>query len=265
MDTPRIPSRIPALAAAALAVAILGAAARPAAAAPPPFVRVGAGYDGSESTTVRDLDCSATEPPALFGCVDGPDGRSLGARGDFGETVAVDLGVGWEVSSRMRIELALVGRPDLSLDAEANFLDVTEEQPVTADAESFAAFVVVAYDLGPARWRARPFVAAGAGAARNEVDEVTYAFPGIGPEAVTVTQGGSHTDFAWSASAGLAVPLTGATTLDLAVRYSDLGEVRTDAGEATIVRPNRTFSLDIAGTRADLETLGAQLSLRYRF
>lgn len=265
MDPSRNTLRIPALAAASLVAVALWPAAHPSAAAPPLYVRAGAGYDESGDTIVRDLDCSATAPPALFGCIDGPDGRSLGARGDFGETEAVDLGVGWEVSPRSRIELALVARPGLSLDAEANFLDVTEEQPVTADAESLAAFVVLAYDLGPESWRVRPFVAAGAGAARNEVDEVTYAFPGIAPGAVTVTQGGSHTDFAWTASGGLAIPLGESSTLDLTIRYSDLGEVRTDAGEATIVRPTRTFTLDIAGTRADLETLGVGLSLRYRF
>lgn len=265
MEPSRITRRIPALVAATLVAATLWPAAAPAAAAPPLYVRVGGGFDDSADTTVRDVDCDAAEPPALFGCVDGPDGRSLGARGDLGETEAIDLGVGWEVSPRARVELALVARPGLSLDAEANFLDVTEEQPVTADAESLAAFVVLAYDLGPATWRVRPFVAAGAGAARNEVDEVTYAFPGIAPGAVTITQGGSHTDFAWTASAGLAMPLGRSSVLDLTVRYSDLGELRTDAGEATIVRPSRTFTLDIAGTRADLETLGAGLSLRYRF
>ncbi len=250
----------------ALLASALALAASPSASAEPPlYVRVGAGYDGSGDTTVRDLDCSSNEPPALFGCAAGPDGRTLGARGDFGEAAAVDLGVGWEVSPRMRVEVALVARPGLALDAEANFLDVTEEQPVTADAESLAAFVGLAYDLGPAAWRVQPFVAVGVGASRNEVDEVTYAFPGIGPAAVTVTQGGSHTDFAWAASAGLALQLSESSTLDLAVRYSDLGEVRTDAGEATIVRPARTFTLDIAGTHADLETLGVGLSLRYRF
>ena len=265
MNPFRGPRRTPVRLVASLAVAALGLPALPVAAVPPLYVRVGAGYDESGDTTVRDLDCSATEPPALFGCVDGPDGRSLGARGDFGETAAVELGVGWEITPRTRVELALVGRSGLALDAEANFLDVTEEQPVTADAESLAAFVVLAYDFGTATWRVRPFVAAGVGAARNEVDEVTYAFPGIAPGAVTVTQGGSHTDFAWTAAGGLAVPLGDSVVIDLAIRYSDLGEVRTDAGEATIVRPTRTFTLDIAGTRADLETLGAGISLRYRF
>lgn len=244
---------------------VLAAAAATPAAAGPLYVRLGAGYEESTDTTVLDRDCASTEPPALFGCVDGPDGRRLAARGDFGETEVVDLGLGWELSPRLRAELALVSRPGLALDAEANFLDVTEDQPVTADAESLAAFAALAYDLGPATWRVRPYVAAGAGAARNEIDQVTYAFPGIGREAVTVTRGGSHTGFAWTASAGLAIPFGERLALDLAVRYSDLGEVRTDDGEATIVRPNRTFTLDIAGTRADLETLGVGVSARYRF
>ena len=53
--------------------------------------------------------------------------------------------------------------------------------------------------------------------------------------------------------------------MELALRRTDLGELRTGAGAATIVRPSRTFTLDIAGTRADLETTGVVLALRHRF
>lgn len=236
-----------------------------AVAAPGLYVRGALGYEESGGTTVRDLDCARTMPPALFGCSLGPDGRPIGARGDFGESEALELAVGVELGRRARVEIALASRPGLELDAEANFLGVGAEQPVRAEAESLAAFAIVAVDLGRQEWRLQPFVAAGAGAARNEVDEVSFSFPGISPDAVTVIQGGDHADFAWTAAAGLSYRLTESTSLELAARYTDLGEIRTDAGEATIVRPRGTFTLDIAGTHADLETLGVGLSLRYRF
>ena len=93
---------------------------------------------------------------------------------------------------------------------------------------------------------------------------MTYSFPGISLSAVTNTRGGTHTGFAWSAAAGLAYRLSAAATLEVDLCTTDLGEVRTDAGEATIVRPRGAFALDVAGTRADLRTTGVTLGLRYR-
>lgn len=49
------------------------------------------------------------------------------------------------------------------------------------------------------------------------------------------------------------------------MRYLDLGELRTTAGPATIVRASRTFVLDIAGTRAEIEAWSLDLGLRWRF
>jgi hypothetical protein len=40
--------------------------------------------------------------------------------------------------------------------------------------------------------------------------------------------------------------------------------MRTEAGRARIVRPSRTFDLDIAATEADVRFSGVVVSLRYR-
>ena len=155
-------------------------------------------------------------------------------------------------------------REGLELDAYADFLGVAGRQPVSADAQSSSLMASFAYDLADPSLRVRPFVTAGAGMARNEIGRVTYAFPGLGPEAVTIVQGGRETSFAWSAATGVVVDVTDALALDVALRYTDLGDVTTDAGEATIVRPNRTLTLDIAGTHAPLVMLGVELALRGR-
>ncbi len=233
-------------------------------AAPPFYVRGAVGYEQSGDTTFRDLDCSSKSPPALFGCVDDLAGRPIGARGDFGESVALEVGIGAELGARARVELALVSRPGLELDATANFLGASDDQPVHADAESLAALVNVGVDLGRPGWRLQPFVTAGLGAARNEIGDVTYGFPALGLDAATIVQGGRHTGFAWTAGAGISFRLTEVLELELAGRYTDLGEVRTDSGLAVIRRSAETFDLDIAGTEADLDTAGVSLALRYR-
>ncbi len=242
----------------ALGIALLLLLVANPATAAQPYFRFGAGFERSNDTTQLDRDCSATTPPALFGCGVGIDGRALAARGDFGRTTAWELAGGLELTTRSRIELTLTHRGDLALDAQANFLGVTAEQPVKANARATSALVTGTFDAG------RLFITAGAGVSRNELGAVTYAFPGIAPEAATITQGGTHVAFAWTAGVGKSIPITERLLLDLALRYTDPGSFRTNDGAATIIRPNRTLTLDIAGTNAQASTVGVSASLRWR-
>lgn len=222
-------------------------------AAPALFVRAGAGYERGRETAMRDRDCTSTAPPALFGC-------GFEAAGEFGNTPVFEVAAGF--GSRARLELALAHRR-LELDAHANFTGVTGEQPVRADGRSLSAMVNGATELAPASWRLRPFMTAGAGVARNSTGPVVYSFPGIGENAVTITRGGAHTNFAWNAGLGATFDLTPSLALDLAFRHTDLGTLRSPRGTATIVRPNRTLEIDIDQTRADVATRGITLSVRW--
>jgi opacity protein-like surface antigen len=114
------------------------------------------------------------------------------------------------------------------------------------------------------QWRVRPLVTAGAGVARNSVGHVTFAFPSIGEDAVTITRGGASTSFAWTAGAGMSFAMTPNLSLDLTWRTTDLGDVETDAGTATIVRPTRRLEIEIAGTRMALKTSGIAATIRWR-
>jgi opacity protein-like surface antigen len=222
-------------------------------AAPAVFIRAGAGYERGRETAVRDRDCTATQPPALFGC-------GFEAAGDFGRGPSFEIAAG--IGSRARLELALAHR-GLELDATANFTGVAGDQPVRAEGRSLSATMNGALELAPRSWRVRPFLTAGAGVARNTTGPVVYSFPGIGDEAVTITRGGAQTGFTWNAGLGASVDLTSTLTLDLAFRHIGLGAVRSPRGIATIIRPTRTIELEIDETRADLATRGVILSLRW--
>lgn len=224
-----------------------------------PFLRLGTGLEHGAATTVHDRDCASATPPALFGCVAGNDGRALGARGDSGKGIAWEVGAGVEWTRASRVELALARRGDLDLDAEANFIGVHGRQPVDARIRSTSALLIASHNLGD-----HFFISAGAGAARNEIGTTQYGFPGIAADAVTIMPGGTTTGFAWTASAGITLPLSERLALDVGVRYTDLGAVRSEDGEATILRPNRTLTLNIAGTEADLATSGLTVSMRWR-
>lgn len=242
---------------------ILLLVASSAVAAQTPYVRAGIGYERSGGTAIRDLDCGATAPPALFGCAEGADQRPLGARGDFGGAAVWELAAGVETGRWLRGEI-VVSQRTLDLDAEANFIGVSGEQPVAAEGRSLTALLAGAVNLAPESWRVRPFLVAGAGVARNDLNAVTYAFPGIAAEAVTVIRGGVHNTLASMWGAGVTIPLTASADLDVSWRWLDAGEVRTESGPARIVRPRGTLDLDIAGTRGGLKTSGVTVAIRYR-
>ncbi len=214
------------------------------------YLRGGGGWERSATTSLRDRDCASTNPPALFGC-------GFEARGAWDETTPWEAAIGVE-ASRGRWELAFSGR-DLDFTAQSNFTGVTGSQPVTARARSQSVLLVGTFDLA-----ARTFVTAGAGMARNTLGEVTFAFPGIAPDAVTIIPAGRHTGFAWMAGVGGSLPLTAALHLDVSVRFQHHGELRTEAGPATIVRPRGTVVIDVDATGAELTSSGAYVSLRLR-
>jgi len=230
-----------------------------------PYLRLGAGLDWSDPTSFRDQgSCSTLNPPALFGCGAGQNGRSLQAAGSFGQTPVLDGALGYRFTPWLRGEALLSWRPQLAYSGQSNFLGAGPSQPVSGAVDSLAAFAVAYVDL-PRIAGVRPFLGAGIGGARNHLDGVTYRFPSIAANATTTTASGSSSGFAYLLTAGVAVPLSERLSLDLAYRFSDLGQVRSRTGSATIVRPRGTRSLTIAGTEADLQTQGLQVSLRYAF
>jgi opacity protein-like surface antigen len=228
------------------------------------YGRLGLGYDWPEGSRYRDADCASTVPPALFGCGDGADGRQLGAVGDFDPTAVLDAALGYRVNDWLRAEALLSWRPTMDVHGQSNFLGAGSNQPVSGWVSSVAGFGVAYLDL-PRFGQVRPFLGAGLGVAHNRMGAMTYQFPSLSATATTTTAGGSSTDLAYLLTAGLSIPLGDRVDLDLAYRYTDLGLLQTDSGQATVVRAAGTRSLAIAGTQADLQTHGVTLSVRYAF
>ena len=153
-------------------------------------------------------------------------------------------------------------------DGRANFLATARRQSVVAKLSSLSAILAAYVDLPglglPRLGPLAPFVGAGVGAARTWIGETRMTFPAT----TTIVPGASRTGFAWMLTAGVAVALDERMTLDLAWRYSDLGEVRTGRGAGRVVwrdGSRRPLPLDLAATRARLASHGLRLSLRYAF
>jgi opacity protein-like surface antigen len=228
------------------------------------YLRLGVGLDEPERSRYRDDTCSSIDPPALFGCVRTTDGRPLGARGSFDSTVVVDAALGYRFLPWLRAEGLLSWRPSMDFNGQSNFIGAGDPQPVTGSVSSMAGFGVAYVDLPPIGL-VQPFLGAGVGAAHNQMGAMRYSFPALSANASTTTPDGSRTNLAYLLTAGLSVPIGDRLNLDLAYRYTDLGQVQTSAGEATVVRSRGTRRIDIGGTHADLQSHGAMISLRYAF
>ncbi len=231
-----------------------------------PYGRFGMGVSISEDGRFRDESPDSANPPALFGRAVGEDGHSIGARGDFGESFLVEAGLGWQFEW-FHLELNAGYRPGFEFSGDANFLNVPlDRQPVEADLTSLTAMVSWIVDLdriSPAfRWGpVLPFVGASAGVGHNGVDRMKYRFPSISDDAVTITPKGDWTGFVYGFTGGLEYEVNETVSVELAYRYCDAGKVETDSGSARIVRPGRTFDIEIAPTEADLEWHDVVLSL----
>ncbi len=228
------------------------------------YGRFGLGVDWPESSGFSDTDCASTQPPALFGCGAGGNGRPLGANGNFATTPVLDAALGYRLSRWFRAEALISWRPDLDFNGQSNFLGAGASQPVSGSVSSLAGFGVAYLDLPPIG-RARPFLGAGLGVSTNSVGAMTYAFPSLSATATTTTPGGTSSDLAYLLTAGISVPLGDRFDLDLAYRYTDLGQVQTAGGQAEVVRSSGSRSIAIGGTRANLQSHGVMLSLRYAF
>jgi len=229
------------------------------------YGRLGIGVDWPEGSRYRDANCASTATLALYGCGNGNDGRPLGADGHFDATPVLDTGVGYRINSWLRAEALLSWRPDMDFSGQSNFLGAAgSNQPVSGTVSSLAGFGVGYVDL-PRMGNVRPFLGAGLGVARNRMGAMNYGFPNLSATATTTTPSGSNTDLAYLLTAGFSVPLGDRFDLDLAYRFTDLGQLQTDAGPATVVRSSGTRSIDIGSTKANLQSHGVMLSLRYRF
>ena len=232
------------------------------------YLRVGAGLDRPAEAAFTDLDCSSVSPIALYGCGRGGDGAPYRSVGDFGTVPVIELGLGYAAAPAVRLEVLAEYRPRFAFDGRANFLETGRRQSVAADLSSLSAMLAAYVDLPglgvPRLGSLEPFVGAGVGAVHNRIGETRMTFP----KTTTIVPGARRTDVAWMVTAGFAVPLNGRMTLDLAWRYTDLGEIRTGRGAGRVVwrdGSREPRALDLAATRAKLRSHGLRLSLRYAF
>ena len=184
----------------------------------------------------------------------GGDGAPYRSAGEFGTVPAVELGLGYAPGA-IRFEALVEYRPHYTFEGRANFLAPDRRQEVSAKLSSVSGMLAGFVDLAALRLPEpgpfAPFLGAGVGVAHTRIGKTTMTFPAT----TTQVPGWSRTGLAWMATAGVAGALGERVTLDLAWRYSDLGEVRTPRGPGRVVwrdGSREPLPLDLAPTTARL-------------
>ncbi len=226
------------------------------------YVRAALGVDWTRETRFRDADPTRDDVAALYGAATGIDGKPTQTVGNFGAGAGFSLGLGRAVAPDLRLEAAVSYRPKLAFEGDANYRRTPGSQSVTADLSTTSAILTAYLDL-PRIGGLRPFIGLGGGLSYLRIDRTLMRFPGLSQ--TTTVPGGRSLNFAWTASAGVAKPLTERLTLDVAWRYMDSGDVETAQGNIRVLRPDRDLSILIGETRARLTGHGVWVSLRYAF
>ena len=247
-------------------LALSGAAlAAESAAAESFYLRGGFGLERPAAAAFADVDCQSASPAALYGCGRASDGSPRRSAGSIANPSVFELGVGYNTGNALRLELSADYRPSIAFSGKANFLAPDRRQSYAVNGSSVSAMLAGYFDIpGLGEAGSGPFVGAGIGVAEKTTAESRIEFPATS----TVVPGGSHTDTVWMITAGWSVPVGDGMTLDLAWRYTDLGEMRTGAGKGKVVWRDGSRSpipLNLAPTSAEFKSHGLRLSLRYRF
>ena len=234
------------------------------------YWRLGAIWEDSQDATFLDRRC---EPPsgqvALFGCVDGEDGRPIGARGDFSNSLGIQIAWGMHFGEMWRAELEFVHQPDFEFEGNANFLNAGDTQPVFASVNHVRAGANVFLDLaevfGYEAGTLKPYVGAGVTAARNRSKRMFFTFPELENQpALTTVPCDSQTNLGWMLTAGTGFELSPRNVIDLGVSWHDHGRLQTSADFIDIIRGGESVAVvEVGATSARLESWGVSLSWRH--
>lgn len=232
--------------------------------------------DDSGSTRFKEINCQAPGPPALlYGCGKGHDGNQLSSAGRFGTFGALEFSVGYRPSSRTRREISALFHPSFRFRGNANYTtqtNFTTNQPVEAKTSSLAIMLsqYLEFPIDPSGpvtssiGEMRPFIGFGVGLSRIKLQRTTMNLPNN----YTFVPGAARYNLAWMLMAGISSQISERVTLDLTVRYTKLGEVRSGKGDILIDFKNPSLSdvsVAVHPTRATLSTTGIQMSLRHEF
>ena len=253
---------------------VAGADAAPIA----PYLSAGVALIRARDT--RFADGADAGHAALYGSRDRFDA------GNLGDGLQVHLAAGVRLPYRLRAQLEFGLARGLGWRGNTNYHASGGRQPSQATLDTRQLLLAgfrdfPGWEIAPGRL-AQPFLGAGLGITDYRLSGYVQRFPepddpqgslrrGPGGEIpFTALPGGRGRTFTWMLTAGIAIPVGGNIHLDLSYRYTDAGEIGTDAGDIAIVRyredgARREIPVRINGTSADYRTHSLLAALRFEF
>jgi opacity protein-like surface antigen len=183
----------------------------------------------------------------------------------------VDFGAGYQVNNWLRFDVTAEQRAAAKFKAVGSYHEFCPGGATCFDqydgSHSAEVFMLNAYlDLGT-WWCLTPFVGAGVGGAWNTVSTVTdlgivnIFAPGFGFSQADA----SNFTLAWSAQAGLAYNVSSNLKLELAVRYLNLGSIKTPVVNCSSTGCQGTSGPAAYYTLTDFNSLDLKVGMRWLF
>ena len=254
----------PAIVASALSLAASGASADG-----DKYLKFGAGIEMPAAAEFVDEDCRNDNFLWLYGCGKGKGGAPYRrSAGKFSRAPAFEFGVGMQAAPNVRLEAVLDYRPRHSFSGKANWNYSTDVQDASATASTITGMVAGYLDLpehGFSDGRITPFLGAGIGASRTTVQDFQIKFP----RTTTHAPDGSNTNLAWMLAAGFSREISDNTTVEFALRYTDLGKANTGIGAGSVTfndgNTDPIHLRNLGKTEARLRSYGLRVALRFAF
>ena len=243
-----------------------------------PYLSAGVALTRSQDT--RFVDGEDSGHAALYG------NEELFDAGALGNALQFQLALGARLPYQLRAQLELGLASELDWKGNTNYPGSGGHQPSEARLDIRQLLLAGFHDfpgweIAPGR-RARPYLGAGLGITDYRLSGYVQRFPepddsqsylrrGPGGEIpFTALPGGSGQNFTWMLTAGIAIPISGSTVLDLSYRYTDAGEIQTDIGDIAVVRyredgTRREIPIPINETSADYRIHSILVALRFQF
>ena len=207
--------------------------------------------------------------------------------GDFDSGIQWRAGMGYRFTSSLRAQVEFGMSNGLDYRGNANYRRSGARQPSEAELDMRQLLLAGFYDFPS--WKVsrslwiQPYLGAGAGITDYDLEDFVQRFPAPddphgylrrganGEIPLTRLPPGEGQEFTWMVSAGVVIPVTARTRLDLSYRYTDAGDITTDVGDIIIERYRQDGSrrddllIQIDKTVAELKVHALLAMFRFEF
>jgi len=190
------------------------------------YFQLNTGWSWAQNAQVKDTDTTYTT------CVL-QQGGTLPCNGTLdhlGSSWIIGAGVGYRLPHGFRVDLTYNNRNGYDLSG-SDPAGTTFDPKTTANTVMFNGYYDLPFMIAD---RLRPYVGGGIGRSRNKVNNINWNDP---PNFAGQIPGGSTTSTAWQLTLGADIRVTKNWVLDVGYRYTDLGDLETNAGAATSGQP----------------------------